>query len=182
MLNQKLTERCQTTSSVLKIISHSGFPAYFTQLEQVFGPCEAYPTDQLLSIEISEELKAKSKMSGTIATSQDGVSMDSAGTCVTDEIPNSRNMADDSESPETTFQENPLEPSTDVAVPTPVTPLTDKDHLLKDDLHQRLMTFITKNVDPTLEPQLVELFKNTKSLTAKESLLLSLRLVGFGMS
>lgn len=52
--------------------------------------------------------------------------------------------------------------------------ITDTDLLLIGDVLHRLLVFM-KSRNPSQESQLVELFKNTKSLTAKENLLLSLR-------
>lgn len=105
ILGQELTDRCQTTTNVLSISSQCGFTTYFTQLEQVFGLCEAYTIDHLEPLDTSKHLKGGSSQLD-LATDQGGASNNS-----TSKLPKSKH---DSQDTSTELQGNSSEHDCDI--------------------------------------------------------------------
>ena len=52
MLGLESNERCRNTADVISIALDVGLPIYFTQLEQIFDSCEAYPVEELLAYRV----------------------------------------------------------------------------------------------------------------------------------
>ena len=162
-----------------------GLPIYFTQLEQIFDSCEAYPVKELL------EHCSLSSAGGVYRPSREGIPQDDHSD-VHSEVEHEARGRNQSPSLEESSadvvpslsvcegdqQKTQLSPETrEVVTSTASAVKTEVDHsspIPSDEVYFKLLSSFEKR-DVATEKKLKELFEAAQSNTAKESLLLSLR-------